>query len=28
MPGSFSYVIENKRIPKKQLNVLRKSFEE
>ncbi|MEW6978432.1 YxiJ family protein [Bacillus pumilus] len=28
VPGSFSYVIENKRIPKKQLNVLRKSFEE
>ncbi|MEK4050361.1 YxiJ family protein [Bacillus pumilus] len=26
--GSLSYVIDNKRIPKKQLNVLRQSFEE
>ncbi|MCK8452107.1 YxiJ-like family protein [Bacillus safensis] len=26
--GSLSYVIDHKRIPKKQLNVLRQSFEE
>ncbi|MBD3860515.1 hypothetical protein IEE86_12320 [Bacillus sp. 28A-2] len=26
--GSLSYVIDNKRIPKKQLNVLRQPFEE
>ncbi|MFK4006839.1 MULTISPECIES: YxiJ-like family protein [Bacillus] len=26
--GSLSYVVDHKRIPKKQLNVLRQSFEE